>query len=389
MNAFVCSEDFWAYSHGPQHPLKPERLKRTWQMLKAYGAFDGEASRVVPPRPASEDELCLFHTPEYVAAVRRLSQPATADGADGSSDINPARYNLGPGDNPIFPGMFQSESLKAGAALIGVELLLSGEAETVFSFAGGLHHAGPAHASGFCVFNDAAIAVHALLRAGLRVAYVDIDAHHGDGVEAAFYDTDRVLTISFHESGLTLFPGTGFMDELGEGPGYGYSVNFPFPPYTNDGPYLEAFRSLVPPLVRRFAPDVVVSQLGCDAHWRDPLTHMNLTTQGYESVVRSIKGLAPRWLALGGGGYDLTVVPRAWTLAYGVMIERDFPDALPPTLQRPGSPQDEVGVAPSYEGGSLRDRRGPFIAEDTLQFVREVVTTQINQVRQVLDLPAE
>jgi acetoin utilization protein AcuC len=374
----ICSEDFWAYGHGSQHPLKPERLKRTWEMLKAYDAFDVDVSRAVPPRPATEDELCLFHTPDYVAAVRRLSR--------GESGVNLARYNFGPGDNPVFPGMFQSESLKAGAALTGVELLLSEQAEVVFSFAGGLHHASPDRASGFCVFNDATIAIHRLLRDGLRVAYLDIDAHHGDGVQSAFYDTDRVLTISLHETGDTLFPGTGFMDELGEGAGYGYSVNFPFPPYTDDEPFLDAFRALVPPLVRRFAPDVVVSQLGCDTHWRDPLSHLNLTTHAYESVIREIKMLAPRWLALGGGGYDLSVVPRAWTLAYGVMIECEFPDELPAALGDPRGPLGQMNEVTGYELGRLRDQRGPFIAEDTRQFVREVVAAQIDHLRQVLDL---
>ncbi|MEJ2558884.1 MAG: acetoin utilization protein AcuC [Anaerolineae bacterium] len=371
MSVFICSEDLWARGHGRQHPLKPERLKRTWEMLQAYRAFDGETSRVVPPRPAMDDELCLFHTPDYVAAVRCLGR--------GEPAVDPARYNFGPGDNPIFPGMFQSESLKVGAALVGVEWLLTGQAEIAFSFAGGLHHARPDQASGFCVFNDPAIAIHRLLDAGLRVAYVDIDAHHGDGVQAAFYDTDRVLTISLHETGATLFPSTGFMDELGKGVGYGYSVNFPFPPYTDDEPYLEAFRALVPPLVRRFAPDVVISQLGCDTHWRDPLSHVNLTTHAYEAVVREIKSLAPRWLALGGGGYDLTVVPRAWTLAYGVMLDRKLPDELPLPWER------SEGFA-GYELGRLHDQRMPFIAEDTRQHVRKIVAAQINYLRQELDL---
>jgi acetoin utilization protein AcuC len=380
LKAFICSEEFWAYGHGPQHPLKPERLKRTWELLQAYGAFEDKESQVVSPRQATDEELCLFHTPDYVAAVRSLDQ--------GQMEVDPARYNFGPGDNPVFPGMFESEALKAGAALTGVELLVSGRAEIAFSFAGGLHHAGPDRASGFCIFNDAAVAIHQLLHLGLRVAYIDIDAHHGDGVQAAFYDTDQALTISLHETGLTLFPGTGFMDELGEGAGYGYSVNFPFPPYTDDEPYVEAFRALVPPLVRRFAPDVVVSQLGCDTHWRDPLTHMNLTTQAFETVVREIKTLATRWLALGGGGYDLSVVPRAWTLAYGVMIEREFPDQLPYARDYPTAPSLGKGVTGEYELGRLRDQRTPFITEDTRQHVREVVSIQIRHLRQLLDLPA-
>jgi acetoin utilization protein AcuC len=348
-------------------------------MLQAYDAFDGVGSRVVAPRPAAPDELCLFHTPDYVTAVQRLSE--------GDLSVSAARYNFGPGDNPIFPGMYQSEALKAGAALTGVELLMSNQAQIVFSFAGGLHHAGPARASGFCVFNDAAIAIHELLRRGLRVVYIDIDAHHGDGVQAAFYATDRVLTISLHETGNTLFPGTGFMDELGAGEAYGYSVNFPFPPYTDDEPYLEAFRALVPPLVQRFKPDIVVSQLGCDTHWRDPLTHLNLTTRAYEALVRDIKELAPRWLALGGGGYDLGVVTRAWTLAYGVMAGREFPDELPPSLAHRRAFPESGSLTGDNERGRLRDQRGPFIPEDTRQDVRAIVAAQIEHMRRVLELP--
>ncbi len=367
-------------------------------MLQAYDAFDSEASCLVPPRPATDDELCFFHRPDYVAAVRRLSDSCSL-GDLGKLEADAARYNFGPGDNPIFPGMFDSESLKVGAALTGAELLLTGQAQVAFSFAGGLHHAGPDYASGFCVFNDVAIAIHRLLRAGRRVAYIDIDAHHGDGVQAAFYNTDQVLTISLHETGITLFPGSGFMEELGEGAGYGYSINFPFPAYTDDEPYLEAFRALVPPLVQRFAPDVVVSQLGCDTHWCDPLTHMNLTTYAYVSVVREIKSLAPRWLALGGGGYDLSVVPRAWTLAYGVMIERDFPDELPSAIGHPPSLPAQYSksqvpaaygaeyLAAGRELGRLRDQRAPFIAEDTRQYVRQVVAAQVDHLRRVLDLP--
>jgi len=262
--AFICSNELWARGHGPEHPLKPERLKRTYELLQAYGAFEGDGL-LVPPRLATVEELCLFHTPEYVAAVESLSR--------GESRFNPARYNFGPGDNPVFPGMYETEALKAGAALVAMELVLSREAEVAFSFSGGLHHAGPARASGFCVFNDAAVLIHALLRRRLRIAYVDIDVHHGDGVQWAFYDSDQVLAISLHESGVYLFPGTGFTTEIGEGPGRGYSANLPLAPFTDDEVYLWAFREIAPLLVEAFGPDIVVSQLGTDTHYLDPLAH--------------------------------------------------------------------------------------------------------------------
>ena len=319
--AFISAPALWERGHGPTHPLKPERLKRTHELLTAYGAFDAPNSRLVPPRPATDEELCLFHTPEYVEAVRRLSQ--------GDPSVPAWRYNFGPGDNPVWAGMYETEGLKVGSALLAAEMVYAGEVDVAFSYSGGLHHAGPARASGFCTFNDAAVAIHWLLRQGLRVAYVDIDAHHGDGVQDAFYDTDQVLTISLHESGRYLFPGTGFVHEIGTGAGKGYSVNVPLPPYTDDEIYLWAFHEVVPPLIQRFVPDIVVTQLGVDTHYRDPLTHLALTTHGYIAVVETIKELAPRWVALGGGGYDISVVPRAWTLAYGVMSEQQFDNELP------------------------------------------------------------
>jgi len=362
--AFICSDELWQVGHGPAHPLKPERLQRTYELLTAYGAFEGADSRLVPPRPPTEAELTLFHTPAYVAAVRSLSR--------GERKVNPARYNFGPGDNPVFAGMYEVEALKVGAGLVAAELVVQGQADVAFSFSGGLHHAGPDHASGFCVFNDAAIIIHDLLRQGLRVAYIDIDAHHGDGVQDAFYATDRVLTISLHESGRYLFPGTGFVEETGEGAGRGFAINLPLGPYTDDEVYTWAFEQIVPPLIERFQPDIVVSQLGIDSHYRDPLTHLSLTTTGYVAVVKRIKELAPRWVALGGGGYDVTVVPRAWTLAYGVMSEQDFPDELP------------QGYAERYGPGRLRDHDGPRIPPEVRERARAYAEAQVRRLQQTI-----
>lgn len=362
--AFICSADLWQVGHGPTHPLKPERLRRTYELLAAYDAFRAEGSRLVPPRPATEAELTLFHTPEYVAAVGSLSR--------GEGKVNPARYRFGPGDNPVFAGMYEVEALKVGAGLVAADLVVRGEADVAFSFSGGLHHAGPAYACGFCVFNDAAVVIHHLLRQGLRVAYIDIDAHHADGVQDAFYTTDRVLTISLHESGRYLFPGTGFTNETGEGEGQGFTVNLPLAPYTDDEVYLWAFEQVVPPLVERFQPHIVVSQLGVDTYYRDPLTHLCLTTAGYVAVVERIKGLAPRWVALGGGGYDVTVVPRAWALAYGVMSEQDFPDELPP------------GYVERYGPGHLRDSQGPDIPPGVRGEARRYAEAQVHRLRETV-----
>jgi len=364
--AFICSPGLWLSGHGASHPLKPERLRRTYELLKAYGAFEKAGSRVVEPRPATIEEICLFHTKKYVHAVRRLSA--------GEEVRDYWRYGFGPGDNPVFPHMWETESLKVGAAIVGAEMLLRGDVEIAFSFGGGLHHADPERASGFCVFNDPAIAIHHLIRQGLRVVYLDIDAHHGDGVQRAFYETDQVLTISLHESGHYLFPGTGFADERGSGKGEGFCVNIPLPPYTTDELYLRAFEEIALPVVKRYRPDIIVTQLGVDTHYLDPLTHLSLTTNGYEAAVRQMKGLAPRWLALGGGGYDLSVVPRAWTLAYGIMSEQDFPDALP------------LAYAEKYGAGTLRDHSGPDLDERTRAQTEELVAAQINALRKAYGL---
>lgn len=338
---FLSSPALWERGHGRQHPLKPERLQRTHELLEAYGAFELANVHLLAPRLATVEELTLFHTPEYVDVVRALSA--------GRQDIPAYRYGFGPGDNPIFQGMFESEGRKVGSAVQAAAHLAQGDCDVAFSYGGGLHHGGPQMASGFCVFNDAAVAIHWLLKRGLRVAYVDVDVHHGDGVQAAFYDSDQVLTISLHQDGRTLFPGTGFVEESGAGPGQGYSVNLPLPPYVDDELYLWAFDQVVPSLVDRFSPDIVVTQLGVDTHFRDPLANLALTTTGHQALFRALAALAPRWLALGGGGYDTSVVPRSWALALGVMAGHGWPEALPDSYRG------------RYGGATLPDLEGPAL----------------------------
>ncbi|MGH2545039.1 MAG: acetoin utilization protein AcuC [Ardenticatenaceae bacterium] len=364
--AFIGDDSLWQRGHPPGHPLRPERLRNTWEMLQAYGALDHPNTHVAPPRRAAEEELAVFHTWEYINAVRKLSQ--------GDRSVNAARYGFGPGDNPVFEGMFETEALKVGAALVGVELLLAGKADVAFSFSGGLHHASPDYASGFCIFGDAAVAIHHLLAARQRVAYVDIDAHHGDGVQAAFYDDPRVLTISFHESGHFLFPGTGFTGETGTGSGEGYSANVPLFPATDDETFLWAFDEIVPPLVTRFSPDLVVAQLGVDAHWRDPLTHLALTTHGFEALFQRIHGLSPRWLALGGGGYAQDVVPRAWTIAWGIMSEQSLLDTLP------------APIASHYNPPHLHDALPAPLTPQQREQARAAAETTVREVKRLLKL---
>jgi acetoin utilization protein AcuC len=360
--AVVLSEDLWQIGHGESHPLKPERLQRAYELLTAYNAFDSPESRLLPTRPATRKELLLFHTDEYVDAVESLSR--------GERRCVPSHYNFGPGDNPVFEGMYEVAALKVGAALTAAELVTSGEVDVAFSPAGGMHHARANYASGFCIFNDVAVIIHFLLAQGCRVAYVDIDVHHGDGVQEAFYDTDRVLTISVHESGFFIFPGTGFVGETGRGVGQGFAVNLPLAPYTDDEVYVWAFEQIVPPLLRWFGADLVVSQLGVDTHFLDPLGHLSLTTQGYTRVISMIKELAPRWVALGGGGYEISVIPRAWTLAYGIMSGQLFPDQLP------------AAYAEKYGQASLHDHQLPGVEAASKDIARRHAAKAIAELQE-------
>jgi acetoin utilization protein AcuC len=264
--------------------------------------------------------------------------------------------------------MFESEARKVGSALLGAKILIDDPSLPVFSYSGGLHHGGPDLASGFCVFNDAAVAIAWLEKQGKRVAYVDIDVHHGDGVQAAFYETDRVLTISLHQDGRTLFPGTGFISEQGVGDGEGFSVNVPLPPLTDDNTYLYAFREIVPELLHRFEPDVLVTQLGVDTHFSDPLANMSLTTRGHEQLFRDFRQVNLPWLALGGGGYALDVVPRSWTLALAVMADSELPRDLP------------AGYVENYGGSSLRDESIEPSAQIRVEATVEQIVSQVKEV---------
>jgi len=319
--ALVHSEEWRRFDYGPEHPLRMERLALTWRLMDAYGLTSGPKLKVLTPEPASIDTVARFHSRDYIEILRAV----------GAGDWVPqaARYGLGAGDNPIFPGLWEAAALSAGGSVCAARLVLDHEVTRAFHFAGGLHHAMPDRASGFCYVNDAVLAIMELRRRDWKVAYVDIDAHHGDGVQFAFYADPRVLTISSHERGDRLFPGTGFVEEMGEGEGLGYSVNLPLQPYTDDAVYEPAFEAVVPPLLRAFEPDVVVLQLGIDSHRTDPLTHLAWTVQGFAKIVSRLLALSPRVVALGGGGYDLPNVARAWTAAWAAMNGVELPAEIP------------------------------------------------------------
>ncbi len=332
--ALVFDERLTAYDFGPTHPMQPSRLVLTVALLRALSLLDHPQARVLAPTPATVEELCLVHAPHYVEIVEALSADPRA--AQGTLRHAAQQAGLTQADNPIFPGTHEASALVAGATLTGARAIMDGAVAHAFSIAGGLHHAHYDHAAGFCIYNDPAIAIAAIRREyDCRVAYVDVDAHHGDGVQERFYDDPHVLTISLHESGRYLFPGTGFVHEIGEGAGRGFAANIPLEPYTGDATFLHAFRAVVPPLLRAFQPDLIVAEAGADSHFTDPITHLATTTRLWPPLIGELHLLAHdlcegRLLVTGGGGYQPhTVVPRSWTLVFAALLDRVPDDTLP------------------------------------------------------------
>ncbi|QBI56054.1 acetoin utilization protein AcuC [Streptomonospora litoralis] len=300
-----------SYNFGPQHPLHPVRVELTMALCREFGVFDRpNVALSNGVEPAADELLGLVHDSDYIEAVKRAGKALEPDDP----------YCLGTSDNPVFPDMHEASALVAGASVRAASAVWNGESEHAANIAGGLHHAMPGNAWGFCVYNDAALAVAWLLEQGAkRVAYVDVDVHHGDGVQTMFYDDPRVLTVSLHESPMTLFPGTGRPTETG-GPGAeGYAVNIALPAGTNDSRWLRAFEAVVPPVLREFQPEVLVTQQGVDTHALDPLANLMLSVDGQRRTYSALHRLAKetaggRWVVLGGGGYELVqVVPRAWS----------------------------------------------------------------------------
>jgi acetoin utilization protein AcuC len=319
----VWDESLLSYDMGPDHPLNPIRLALTMRLAGGLGVLDGVETR--HPQPAGEELIERVHDSAYVAAVQAAPESAYEVG-----------HGLGTPDNPVFPGMHNAAAWVVGSSVLAADLILTGQTDRAVSIAGGLHHAMPSHAAGFCVYNDCALAISWLLDHGVqRVAYVDVDVHHGDGVQAAFYADPRVLTISLHQDARTLWPGTGYPRELGTGGAEGTAVNLGLLPGTTDGPWLRAFHAVVPSLLAEFRPQVLVTQCGVDTHRGDPLADLSLTVDGHRTIYRTLRELARqhaggKWLALGGGGYDLVrVVPRSWTHLLATVLDRDIDPNTP------------------------------------------------------------
>ncbi len=366
------------YDFGPSHPLTPRRFGPGIDLLRTVGAVPG-----LGPEPADESELLQVHAASYLAAVKRLSANPF-----GKAEAGIAAF----GDDPPFAGMHEAAGAVAGGSLRAVEAIIRGDVEHAFHPGGGLHHAMPGRASGFCIYNDPALAIAAARRAGLRVMYVDLDVHHGDGVQAIHLDDPGVLTVSIHESGRTLFPGTGFVDELGDGIAAGTSVNLPLDAGTGEGTWLAGVRALVPALAASFGPDLIVSQHGADSHAWDPLAHLLVTTTAMGEAARLVDAVAHRhaggrWLATGGGGYDVyRVVPRAWALTWLAGAHRDPPESTDPAWRArwaDAAADHEQGPPPE----TFQDRPNAGLLESELQRLAESRSMETIERVRALVLP--
>ncbi len=322
MTAFLFHPEYRSYYFGPEHPFSPVRQEMLLDLLEALGC----TPEIQRPQPASEEELIKIHDAAFVEAVAAAHPD---DPATHRRDLG-----LGTADVPVFKDMHEAARLLVGGTLTAAQLVASGKHDRALQMGGGLHHGQRALASGFCVYNDLSVAIHHLRDEGLRVAYLDIDVHHGDGVQAIHYEDPGVLTISLHETGRYLYPGTGRVHELGEGAAKGYSLNVPLEPFTEDASYLDVFERVVPYALEHFHPDVLVVQCGADAHFSDPLADLLLTTKAYEQLFRRILELADKHAAgravyTLGGGYAPDATVRIWTILALLLMDASLPGKLP------------------------------------------------------------
>ncbi|HJQ29568.1 MAG TPA: acetoin utilization protein AcuC [Rubrobacter sp.] len=369
------------YGFGGGHPFNPLRVRLALELSETLGLLEGYP--FVSSQPASDEDLTTVHSLTYVRMVQNASRALRSDLFD---------YGLDTPDNPIFPDMHEACARVVGGVLEACRLVMGGDVAHAMCISGGLHHAMRSRASGFCVYNDAGVAIARLKQEhpGIRVAYVDTDAHHGDGVQWMFYSDPEVLTVSMHESGRYLFPGTGTVEETGRNDGVGYSVNVPLEPYTDDGSWISCFEAVVPEVLRAFGPDVILSQNGCDGHTLDPLTHLSATTRLYEHVPKRMHDLAHelcegRWVATGGGGYDIwRVVPRAWTALWTAVSHQELPQKasenwlsrwetkspvkLPPLMR--DDPEDYPAGPRAAEIAYRNERTAEEVLEKVLPIIR-------------------
>jgi acetoin utilization protein AcuC len=366
--AFIHSPDIEAFSYPPDCPFRPERAGRLRERLSALGLLHGDGRQVVAPRPASRADLEKFHTARYLDELQRA--------ASGDLTVDGFNMGLGGSDTHVSQHIYEYPRWACGATLTGAGLILSGEANVVFNPTGGFHHAMAEKASGFCYLNDMVLGCQRLAEAGKRVLCLDLDAHHGDGTQQAFYERNDVMTVSMHESGKTLFPWGGFENEIGEGPGRGYNVNVPLPAFTYDEAFLFAFNKISVPLIGAFNPDVLVVELGMDTLAGDPLTHLGLTNNVYPEIVNHLLSFGKPILATGGGGYNVENTVRGWAVAWRAFCgEEDEHDW---SLGMGG-----VMLQSAEWVGGLRDRELPVHA-DQRAAVEPAVREIVQKIRQTV-----
>jgi len=363
--SFIYSPELEKFSYPADCPFNTDRAGQVRKILNSMDLLSGENRSEVAPVPAERLVLKKFHSARYLHALKTA--------AKGRWDAEALDMGIGTLDCPVFAGMYDYAVLATGATLTGVKLILSGSAEVAFNPSGGFHHAGPEKASGFCYINDVALACTILAEEGKRVLYLDVDVHHGDGVAYGFYDRRDVMTMSFHESPGTLFPGTGREDEIGSGQGRGYCVNVPLPVGTYDEVYMKAFETIALPLITVYNPDVIVFELGADALAGDPLAHLCLTNNVYADIIEHLLSFDKPIVATGGGGYNVSNTVRAWALAWSIL-----------TGTGSGSDMDQAvgGVmleSTDWQGG-LRDRAF-VVSQSQREMVVPVVEATIESVK--------
>ena len=363
--AFIYSPNLEKYRYPPEHPFNTIRAKRVRETVNSMGMLSGSGTNEVAPSPAERVVLKKFHTARYLHALQAASR--------GRWTPEALEMGIGTQDCPIFKGLYDYTVLATGGTLVGADLILSGKADIAFNPSGGYHHAHPERASGFCYINDVALGCMVLVEHGKRVLYLDVDVHHGDGVAQAFYDRSEVMTISFHQNPKTLFPGTGFEDEIGAGPGKGYCMNVPLPVGTYDEAYIKTFETIALPLIAAYKPDVFVFELGADALAGDPLAHLQLTNNVYVEIINHLLSFNKPILATGGGGYNVENTVRAWSLAWSIFCGTDDSDMLRAAV-------GGVLLESTEWQGGLRDR-ALAVSESQRKNVVPAIQTTIRKIK--------
>ncbi len=357
--AFLYSPEVERLSYPPDCPFKTQRAELTRERLKSFGLLGSEGRTEVAPRPATLNQLQWFHSARYLEEMQRA--------ASGDLTVTGLNMGLGGPDTPVFKDMFEWGAWACGAGLMAADLLLQRKADIAFNLLGGFHHAMTEHAAGFCYLNDVVLVCLKLAGAGRRVLCLDVDAHHGDGTQSAFYRRDDVLTISLHETGRTLFPWGGFENEIGEGLGLGFNVNVPLPPQSYDEAFLTAFERVVLPLMEAYAPDIIVLELGMDTLAGDPLTHLRMTNNIVVEILEPLLQFGCPLLVAGGGGYHVENTVRGWALAWRTCCGEDAEDF--------GMGMGGVMLANTEWAGGLRDRTLAVTAEQRRAVEAELQAT--------------